>query len=414
MELVGDARKFTKALTDAGDGSKSFGDKVDSTANKMTAFVSVPIVGFLAAATKAAAEDQAGQASLAQTLANTTGNSKQLVAQVEQYITKAQKVSTFTDDELRPAFENLVRVTHNAQDANSLLSLSMDVAAAKHIDLETASKAVAKAHEGNFAAVNKLVPGLVDMKDKTLTANEAMGQLASTFSGSAKAATETAAGKTQMMTRDMGELTEKIGGQVLPVVEKMTSFMVDSLIPTLDKMTGDNGALVLMGVAMAGPVLKAIKGITGGLAAMNVEATTALGALGGLGIIAGGVNVMKHDWQKSRSAGDNLWTGLVKDAIGNGFVTDILTGKFFGGLAAGGPARAGTPYIVGEQGPELFVPGANGMIVPNGAGGMGGGGGGTIVNVVVQGSVLTERELGDVVHNALLRKQQVTNLGFAS
>ena len=35
------------------------------------------------------------------------------------------------------------------------------------------------------------------------------------------------------------------------------------------------------------------------------------------------------------------------------------------GLAAGGPVRAGQPYLVGERGPELFLPTASGRIVPN-------------------------------------------------
>ena len=37
------------------------------------------------------------------------------------------------------------------------------------------------------------------------------------------------------------------------------------------------------------------------------------------------------------------------------------------GLAVGGPATAGRPYLVGEKGPELFVPGSNGNVVPNNA-----------------------------------------------
>lgn len=41
-------------------------------------------------------------------------------------------------------------------------------------------------------------------------------------------------------------------------------------------------------------------------------------------------------------------------------------------LAAGGPARAGMPHIVGENGPEVFVPRMSGTVIPNG-GGMGGG-----------------------------------------
>ena len=36
-----------------------------------------------------------------------------------------------------------------------------------------------------------------------------------------------------------------------------------------------------------------------------------------------------------------------------------------GARAAGGPVAAGAAYLVGEQGPELFVPGTSGSIAPN-------------------------------------------------
>ncbi|MNM87653.1 Lambda phage tail tape-measure protein [compost metagenome] len=48
--------------------------------------------------------------------------------------------------------------------------------------------------------------------------------------------------------------------------------------------------------------------------------------------------------------------------------------------AAGGPVNAGQPYIVGEVGPELFVPPGSGNIVPNSAlGGVAAGGGGVTI-----------------------------------
>jgi hypothetical protein len=37
----------------------------------------------------------------------------------------------------------------------------------------------------------------------------------------------------------------------------------------------------------------------------------------------------------------------------------------FGFLASGGVAAAGKPYIVGEKGPELMVPGETGTVIPN-------------------------------------------------
>jgi hypothetical protein len=61
--------------------------------------------------------------------------------------------------------------------------------------------------------------------------------------------------------------------------------------------------------------------------------------------------------------------------------------------AVGGPVRAGMPYIVGEQGPELFRPWTSGMILTNqqarAAGSPAGGGGGNVyvgeVNVITSG-----------------------------
>jgi phage-related protein len=47
----------------------------------------------------------------------------------------------------------------------------------------------------------------------------------------------------------------------------------------------------------------------------------------------------------------------------------VLSGIFDGFRADGGPVSAGRAYVVGERGPELFVPRGNGQIVPNGAGG---------------------------------------------
>jgi len=44
---------------------------------------------------------------------------------------------------------------------------------------------------------------------------------------------------------------------------------------------------------------------------------------------------------------------------------DIPYIRHIGYLAKGGPAMAGQPYVVGEKGPELFVPNMSGMVVPN-------------------------------------------------
>lgn len=84
-----------------------------------------------------------------------------------------------------------------------------------------------------------------------------------------------------------------------------------------------------------------------------------------------------------------LWENMLKKMIAQAIATDLnnaLFGSLFGnsgsgsgliggfllglpGRAAGGPVESGHAYMVGEQGPELFMPRNSGTIVPNGGGG---------------------------------------------
>ena len=63
--------------------------------------------------------------------------------------------------------------------------------------------------------------------------------------------------------------------------------------------------------------------------------------------------------------------GMFGGGGGGGFMNSVigfgksLLGGIIPGLATGGPAKAGSPYIIGEQGPELFVPNTSGTVVPN-------------------------------------------------
>ena len=55
---------------------------------------------------------------------------------------------------------------------------------------------------------------------------------------------------------------------------------------------------------------------------------------------------------------------FMKSIFGGG--GGLFGGKIIPGfLAEGGPAQAGKPYIVGEKGPELFVPRNSGTVIPN-------------------------------------------------
>ena len=85
-----------------------------------------------------------------------------------------------------------------------------------------------------------------------------------------------------------------------------------------------------------------------------------------------------------RSLGRDLvrlvFNQMVTQRLASGIAT-LLGAPPIPGRAMGGPVSSGSPYVVGEKGPELFVPHASGTIVPNnkmGSSGNGGGGGVTV------------------------------------
>ena len=76
--------------------------------------------------------------------------------------------------------------------------------------------------------------------------------------------------------------------------------------------------------------------------------------------------------------------------------------------AAGGPVTGGRPFLVGEKGPELFVPGSNGNIIPNGASG------GNTYQITVQAGVGDPRAIGQQVVEYIKRFEQASGPVFAA
>ena len=106
--------------------------------------------------------------------------------------------------------------------------------------------------------------------------------------------------------------------------------------------------------------------------------------------------------------GVNTALGGIGSAAGSG----SFLGKLFAGFrASGGPVSGGRSYVVGERGPELFVPNTSGTVVPNGNFG---GATNVVVNVDAKGTSASgdggqAKQLGGLIGAAVqaeLVKQQ--------
>lgn len=103
-------------------------------------------------------------------------------------------------------------------------------------------------------------------------------------------------------------------------------------------------------------------------------------------------------------------------AAGMAQVAAIRAQKY-SGRAVGGPVASNSPYIVGERGPELFVPGTAGNIVPNNQ--LGGGGEPVTVNFTILANdtrdfdqLLTSRQglITQIIRDA--QQERGTRIGF--
>ncbi len=99
------------------------------------------------------------------------------------------------------------------------------------------------------------------------------------------------------------------------------------------------------------------------------------GLPGRIAAVTGGMwDGIKNAFRAAVNAIVDFWNGLEFKIPGFkvgpiGFDSFTLGVPDIPRMATGGFAAAGSPYIIGELGPELFVPRTSGTIVPNGAGG---------------------------------------------
>ena len=226
-------------------------------------------------AAKAAAEDQKSQALLARQLQATTGATDAQISAVEQYINKTQLAAGVTDDQLRPALSSLVRATGDTAIAQEQLGLALDIAAGTGKDVESVAIALAKAYNGNFAALTKLGVPLDENITKTKNYQAVQEALAKQFGGASATAANTFDGQLKRLSIAWGELVEQVGYYVLPYLQRFVDAVNKYVVPALgvfiDQLQGGKGVKGAFEIAIASmgdfaPVaIRAMKAATEGV-----------------------------------------------------------------------------------------------------------------------------------------------------
>jgi hypothetical protein len=446
LAILGEVKDLSASLNKGTTEVQTFGDKITKfgkvagAAFAAAGVAAVAYAGKLAVdGVKAAIEDEAAQLRLAASLKNVTGATDAQIAATEDYILKTSLANGVTDEQLRPSLDRLTRSTKSVEEAQKLQSLALDIAAATGKSLTQVSESLAKAHDGNFGSLKRLGVSIDENIIKSKDFDAATAVLASTFKDQASIQADTFNGKMNRLKVAFDEGKETVGGFILDAITPMVSIFVDKAIPAISEFAGnvkDNVLPILVAVYefVKGLFTPIIEGIREAFSKVSDElgknstelnkflvfakaiyefAKTYLAPFIGevLGaafkVLGVAISAVINLFSSLVNLIDRAYKGLVAfvNFIKNNPVTQGIAGVFGGGRASGGPVSAGTTYLVGENGPELFTSSTSGTIIPN-QGGMGG----NTFNITVNGALDSEGTARTIV-NILNRSQARGSLG---
>jgi len=218
---------YTKTLTD-------FGKK----AAMAFAVAATAVTAFAVASVKAALSDESAQRKLEETIRATTNASTKQIEAVAKYIDTTAIAVGVTDDELRPAFSRLVRSTKDVEEAQKLTNLALDLAIATGKPLESISNALGRAYDGNTTALGKLGLGLDANLIKSRDTDAIFQTLTTTFGNFAENEAVTTEAQFRRVGIAVDEAKEEIGAALLPIVEKLAGYLIETVVPNMQTFIG--------------------------------------------------------------------------------------------------------------------------------------------------------------------------------
>ena len=220
--LAADVTKLARGLQNGQQQLSGFESAIGKIGIALaSAFTVDKAVQFLQDSARAAIADEKALTSLNQTIDNM--GFAGAATEVQQFIDTTQRATGVADEQLRPALDRLLRSSSSVEEAQRLLSLSLDISAGSSKDLQAVADALGKGLDGNTASLQKLGLGI----DKTVIATGDMEAItavaAKTFQGQAAAAAETYGGKIARITVAADEAKEAIGYSLLKALNTVSN-----------------------------------------------------------------------------------------------------------------------------------------------------------------------------------------------
>jgi hypothetical protein len=240
----------------------------------LAAFSVTALTRFSKEAVKAFVADEKAAKSLETQLKNTGFQFS--APGVELYIANLQKATGVLDDELRPAFQQLLTVTGSITTSQEALNTAMNVSAATGKSLSQVTQALSRAYAGNTTGLSRLGAGLDKALLKAGDMDAIMAELNNKFAGQAQARLTTYAGQMDLLRVASENAKEEIGKGLLNALQAIgNDNSIDEVtrkMENLGKSTGKTieGLGVLIGEIKSIPGAKTLGDIVFGTNIFNM------------------------------------------------------------------------------------------------------------------------------------------------
>lgn len=275
-------------------------------------------------ATDAAAEQQAAEIKLAATMLNSKTYTDAAFQSNIKLADSLQWVSKYTDEEIIAAESMIGMFVKDNTLTQQLTKATLDLAAAKGMDLTTAANLVAKSVGSSTNALTRYGIEIEGAKGSTERAQMTIQNISNLFGGQAKAATLDYAGQMNLLKKQIGETQESIGMWLLPKLTELSSkiyFNISSFKQFID--THKELVTAIGGVSLS---FVGIIALVSSLAVIIPKVTTAFIVLGNvlkthpILAIATILIPLILNWDKLRNSIDNTSTA----GITIGKIMDVL------------------------------------------------------------------------------------------
>jgi len=212
-----DLKDFQKGMAQAQRGLADFGKKMTAVGAGLTKTLTLPIVGFLGASTRAFTKQEDAERKLAAAIGATGGAVDSNMIRFKAFASEMQRLTVVGDETVLSLLQIATAQGLSAESSERAAKNAIALQSAFGVNAESAIRMTAALEQGNATMLRRYIPALKGVEDNAMAVVKAQEILTGAFS-IAEAEALTFGGQVTQLKNAFGDFMEAIGSVVAEVL----------------------------------------------------------------------------------------------------------------------------------------------------------------------------------------------------